>query len=810
MVMGDQSTMSQALLHLAIALGMILACEAADTLYLGGSLTGNQTIISKNGTFQLGFVSPKGSTKWYIGIWYAHISEQTIVWVANRETPLENTAGAFNLTQDGNLALFDAEGGSVWSSDATKKASRAVIMDSGNLVMMSGENTSESVWQSFDHPGDTWLPGMKIGMQQNLTCWKSSLDPSPGLFSVQMDPTGASQFVLTWKKSVQYWESGLWNGEIFSGLPEMATKYIYDFSFVTTSSDTYFIYSVKPQFHLLSRFVMDKGGEIRQYTWIDDNTWNMFWSQPRDQCEIYDFCGPYGMCSRNNLQFCSCIPGFDPKDSQDWNNQEWSGGCVRRTPLQCDGKKESTDGFTELSGKWLGDMADSYKGQTQRGCEAMCLANCSCTAFAYITNATSPTCHIWSGDLLNLRDSTDGNSLFIRLAPSDLPKLSPNRKASVFGLLVRVSGALASLVAIVLVFIFWWRRRKWPEKSAEAMPGSLRTFTYKELQIATKNFSHRLGGGGFGSVFKGSLPDKTPVAVKKLEGPSQGEKQFRMEVSTIGTIQHVNLVRLRGFCSEGSQRLLVYDYMPNGSLNSFLFKKSKEDHHKVLDWKTRFEIALGTARGIVYLHEKCRDCIIHCDIKPENILLDANFCPKVADFGLAKLVGRDFSHVLTTMRGTRGYLAPEWLSGLPITAKADVYSFGMTLLEIIAGRRNLDLSVESSRLFFPTWAATQMNMGNTMDLLDVKLNGRADVEQVRRAAMVGGWCIQDDEDARPSMGQVLNILEGIVDTDTPPVPRSLQLLMGQAEGQGHHEGIRLLLFPENEVMHDASNSSHSN
>jgi len=212
--------------------------------------------------------------------------------------------------------------------------------------------------------------------------------------------------------------------------------------------------------------------------------------------------------------------------------------------------------------------------------------------------------------------------------------------------------------------------------------GSLVAFAYKDLQTATKNFSEKLGGGGFGSVFKGVLPNSSLIAVKKLESWSQGEKQFRTEVSTIGNIQHVNLVRLLGFCSEGTSRLLVYDFMPNGSLDSHLFTEKDSDF---LDWKTRYQNSMGTARGLAYLHEKCRDCIIHCDIKPENILLDAEFFPKVSDFGLAKLVGREFSRVLTTMRGTRGYLAPEWISGVAITAKAVGSSYGMMLFEFVSG-----------------------------------------------------------------------------------------------------------------------------
>ncbi|KAI3698773.1 hypothetical protein L2E82_42589 [Cichorium intybus] len=309
------------------------------------------------------------------------------------------------------------------------------------------------------------------------------------------------------------------------------------------------------------------------------------------------------------------------------------------------------------------------------------------------------------------------------------------------------------------------------------MEGLLVAFVYKDLQIATKNFSDKLGGGGFGSVFKGVLRDSSTVAVKKLESISQGEKQFRSEVSTIGTIQHVNLVRLRGFCAEGNNKLLVYDYMLNGSLDTHLFHEKQ-----VLNWKTRYQIALGIARGLVYLHEKCRDCIIHCDIKPENILLDAEFCPKVADFGLAKLVGRDFSRVLTTIRGTRGYLAPEWLSGVAVTAKADVFSYGMMLFELVSGKRNAEQSKDSRNPFFPSLVVkVLMEGGDIFSLLDSRLNKEASVEEVTRICKVACWCIQDEENSRPSMSMVEQILEGVLDVNMPPVPRSVTLFVDNTE-----------------------------
>ncbi|CAL9766006.1 unnamed protein product [Musa acuminata subsp. burmannicoides] len=212
--------------------------------------------------------------------------------------------------------------------------------------------------------------------------------------------------------------------------------------------------------------------------------------------------------------------------------------------------------------------------------------------------------------------------------------------------------------------------------------------------------------------------------------------------------------------------------MPKGSLDTLLFEPTPT----ALDWKTRYQIAVGTARGLAYLHEQCRDCIIHCDIKPENILLDESFVPKVADFGLAKLVGRDFSRVLTTMRGTRGYLAPEWISGVAITAKVDVYSYGMMLLEIISGRRNLTGPEEGSHGFFPALVAGKLVDGEVESLLDYGLGGEAESEEVERACRLACWCIQNDELSRPTMGQVVQVLEGFLEVNVPPIPRSLQLL----------------------------------
>ncbi|XP_025819314.1 G-type lectin S-receptor-like serine/threonine-protein kinase At2g19130 isoform X2 [Panicum hallii] len=410
-------------------------------------------------------------------------------------------------------------------------------------------------------------------------------------------------------------------------------------------------------------------------------------------------------------------------------------------------------------------------------CESSCLRNSACTAFAY-----NKSCLLWFGELWNtvvLDSGSNGDRLYIRIATEQQQACS--RAASLFCsqkkvVFLSVIGALA-LIAIGLIFL-WRCRRKLFETRRVNGDGSLMIYSFVQIKDSTKGFSEKLGEGGFGCVFRAMLPDCTVVAVKKLKGLRQEEKQFRAEVQTIGMIQHINIVRLLGFCAEGSRRFLVYEHMANGSLSNYLFSKGSSK----LSWELRYSMALGIARGLAYMHEGCRDCILHCDIKPDNVLLDAELCPKIADFGLAKLLGRDFSRVLTTMRGTIGYLAPEWISGVPITHKADVYSYGMVLLEIISGRRNSEKIKEGKFTYFPTYAAVRLNEGDdAMCLLDGGLEGNADAEQLNRACRVACWCIQDGEDCRPMMGQVVRMLEGVMDVEVPPVPWLLQKYIGMED-----------------------------
>ncbi|XXG47683.1 hypothetical protein AAC387_Pa02g2285 [Persea americana] len=304
-------------------------------------------------------------------------------------------------------------------------------------------------------------------------------------------------------------------------------------------------------------------------------------------------------------------------------------------------------------------------------------------------------------------------------------------------------------------------------------------FRYEELEAATDNFKALLGRGSSASVFKGILDDGTPVAVKRIEGAEHGEREFRSEVAAIASVQHVNLVRLLGYCCVpgGGFKYLVYEFIHNGSLDSWIFPRrggSFNGEGACLPWSLRYKIAIDVAKALAYLHHDCRSRILHLDVKPENILLDESFRARMSDFGLSKLMGRDESRVVTTVRGTRGYLAPEWLLENGISEKSDIYSYGMVLLEIFGGRRNVRLVGDGSNSqrkwsYFPRIVSEKVKEGKLMEVLDEKLKGGGVEErEVRVLVNVALWCIQEKAKLRPSMARVVDMLEGRLLVDKPP------------------------------------------
>uniref|UniRef100_A0ACD5WTP1 Uncharacterized protein n=1 Tax=Avena sativa TaxID=4498 RepID=A0ACD5WTP1_AVESA len=814
-------------LYMLLGLLLLLPCpsSANDTLTAGQVLALGDKLVSRNGKFALGFFQPAATAtastitskftgitspaaNWYLGIWFNQIPVCTTVWVANRDDPIAddpslNLTTHLKIASDGNLVIVH-DNNVIWSahtanSNRTRRTSinttitSAVLMNTGNLVLASSSDQVLWLWESFDYPTDVVLPDAKFGwnkvtgLNRMAISKKSIVDPGSGSYSVELQTNGNGIILKRRQGSLVYRTYASESSSILKLMPRIQkilglvplAKGVVIPHHVNNTKEEYYKYTSSNE-SSSSFLSLDISGQIKLNIWSqDERSWQAVLSDPVDVCTPPATCGPFTVCNGNAQPSCDCMESFSKKSPRHWEFGDRSQGCTRDSPLYCTSNKNttsSTDMFRPIARVSLPyDPQSTNIGTTRSKCEEACLTSCSCTAYSY----NNSICSVWHGKLLgvNLKDvieSTSEDTLYLRLAAKDEAILPKDKRKPNVGLVTAATVSSFVLLMLMLVLVIWRSKLRWcgsPLYRNQGATGII-AFRYTDLAHATKNFSEKLGTGGFGSVYKGVLSDSTTIAVKRLDGTRQGEKQFRAEVSSIGLIHHVNLVKLIGFCSQGDNRLLVYEHMPNGSLDGHLFKSNGV----VLNWDTRYQIVLGIARGISYLHQSCCECIIHCDIKPENILLDASFFPKVADFGMATFVGRNFSRVLTTFRGTVGYLAPEWLSGVAVTAKVDVYSFGMVLFEIISGRRNLpEEHIDSNDHveYFPTLVINKLHGGDMQSLVDPRLHDDFDEEQVERVSKVALWCIQDNEYDRPTMSEVVRVLEGLQEIDMLPMPRLL-------------------------------------
>ncbi|KAK3000103.1 hypothetical protein RJ639_023317 [Escallonia herrerae] len=394
-------------------------------------------------------------------------------------------------------------------------------------------------------------------------------------------------------------------------------------------------------------------------------------------------------------------------------------------------------------------------------CKASCLHDCMCAV------AISGGNRCWKKKLplSNGRvDNTLNKKAFIKTKKSSSPSQnpgssSPTRKnQDTIILLVSVflgSSAFINFVLLGVIFLgfvlIYNNKLTRNRKGESGLERNLRCFTYRELLHATNGFKEELGRGSFGVVYKGvvEMSSSSLIAVKKLDRIQDGDNEFKTEVNVIGQAHHKNLVRLLGFCDEGAHRMLVYEFMSNGNLAGFLFGELK------LSWDQRTQIAIGIARGLFYLHDECSNQIIHCDVKPQNILLDDYYSARISDFGLAKLLRMDQSETHTAIRGTKGYVAPEWFRNMPITVKADVYNFGVLLLEIICSRRNVDMEIGEDKAILTYWAYDCYLEGTIDALVEDDMDAISDQKKLRRFLMVAIWCIQEDPEENNKAGRVV-------------------------------------------------------
>ncbi|KAL7588156.1 hypothetical protein Lser_V15G36365 [Lactuca serriola] len=688
--------------------------NAVDSVSANQPIKDGNTIVSYGETYELGFFSPGKSKNRYLGIWYKKISPCTVVWVANRHTPITDASGVFEVTTDGILLIHSGisigNRSVIWSSNSTILSVNPVaqLLDTGNLVVWDESSNKENpIWQSFDYPGDTFLPGMKFGKdlitgrERYLISWKSPDDPSVGEYTLWLDTNGYPQIFVV-KGLVRHARLGPWNGVGFRGFALENTNPILYAEFTVNDKEIY--YGVKLKSSVILRRVMMNDGNPRQLNWIErTQEWVMYGNIVVDSCSYYGRCGPYGICSIE-LPPCSCMEGFEPRVSEDWNGGDWSLGCQRRKPLNCG----TRDVFHKISGVKFPDTRRSWYNVTMSlgECEMVCRRNCSCTAYANVDIRNGGSgCLLWFDDLMDITEYEDQQELYIRLASSELAEKggsSFKKKKEVLTVMLSVSSA-----ALLLSAVAYACRKKMKTPHKKGRGSRPHTLVKDQSSVQIENLD------------EGMLEYGKVIAVKRLsETSQQGLDEFQNEVICIAKLQHRNLVKLLGYCIHGNERILVYEYMENKSLDSFLFDEARGS---MLDWPQRFHIIHGIARGILYLHQDSRLQIIHRDLKAGNILLDSEMNPKISDFGLArKFVGQDDMAKTKKVVGTYGYISPE-------------YAF----------------SHEAWRLY---------KENKSIQLLNTSLRNSCVISEVLRSIHIGLLCVQHHAEDRPTMLSVVLML----------------------------------------------------
>ncbi|XP_020575390.1 G-type lectin S-receptor-like serine/threonine-protein kinase At5g35370 [Phalaenopsis equestris] len=761
-----------------------------------------------------------------------HSPTSAVVWSANAAKPAPYTAElSFNAT---GFSISLPDGTVLWATPKLPRpANAACLLDSGNLIVLDAANVS--MWQSFAYPTDTLLSSQRLPSGSYLST------PGDDYRLMVTD----SDAVLLWSigDAQQFWRLSSdirFFKDLNSQVAYMAANEsgLYLFS---SAGTVVFEVSLPPT--KLRILKLESNGQfiIKGYSGTG-SALDQALVAPSGLCDLPSSCKQLDVCTvQNQAATCNCPASFTASHN---------GGCAPSdgstvfSPSGCTSRNKSQESYRSLGGG-VGYIPNKFASPVSSGrdfasCRDFCSGNCTCLGFFY--SASSQSCFLVKKQIGSLVSNTNdgvsdtGVGYIKVLETPQTPSVSSRGSSSSNLLPILLPSIAVFLLIIVLIFAGtqWHRRRRrhhsgkrrsrtsssskpsnmkdiylgrnpaWPSPGDEhgftgddsnsdsdeiSIPGLPTRFTYSDLASATDNFSVKIGSGGFGEVFKGQLPDKSFVAVKRISaalgGGVHGKKEFCTEIAVIGNIHHVNLVRLRGFCTEGRRRMLVYEYMNRGSLERPLFGAAGP----VLEWQERMDIAIGAARGLAYLHFGCDQKIIHCDVKPENILLHDGGGVKISDFGLAKLISPEQSSFFTTMRGTRGYLAPEWLTNSSISDRTDVYSYGMVLLEIIRGRKNR--TVESSGGggggsssggsgigevgYFPMAALEMHERGRYLELADRRLEGRVREEDVRLAVKVALCCLHEDPGLRPTMASVAAMLEGAMEV-TQPRPEALNFL----------------------------------
>ncbi|KAG9154838.1 hypothetical protein Leryth_019543 [Lithospermum erythrorhizon] len=766
--------------------------------------------LSPNGVFAFGFRRPGDQDLFLLAIWFEKIPDKTIVWYANGDNPAGKES-KIELTNDGQLKLTGSRGEVLWEAESSSnRPTHAALLDSGNFVLGNG-NSSSYIWESFKHPADTILPTQVLEVGAVLSSRKSPTNYSRGKFQMRFLSNGdlvLNPIVLPSGLAYpSYYQSGTADdsnrvnsgirvtfndsGEIYINRRNGNATKLTSGSFVSTK-DNYVRASIDFDglFTLYAHPKAPNNG-----TWV--YSWSSIWFVPEDICssmvgdggigswigdEGSGACGFNAICTLDSAgrPACNCLPGFSYTDT----NNKYS-DCKQEKVQRCDPGVSNQDelyDMRELPNTYWPTSAnyDRFPLTNEDDCRRSCLNDCNCL----LTTMKEGNCWKKKMPISNGRVERDTYGKALVKVPrfDNSSKVSESTNSDkgpkdnsalnlVLAILLGSSVFLNFLLFLAIGFCLYFFIYKRNERKivSSIMETSLRPFSYMELDEATDGFKEELGRGAFGTVYKGVVSSSYStniVAVKKLDRwAEETEKEFKTEATTIAKTHHKNLVRLLGFCDEDPHRLLVYEFMSNGTLASFLFGILRPD------WNKRIQMAIGVARGLMYLHEECSTQIIHCDIKPQNILLDDSFTARISDFGLAKLLINDQTRTQTAIRGTKGYVAPEWFRSTPVTAKVDTYSYGVVLLEIICCRKNVELDVENEEeVILSDWVYDCYKQKKLEKLVETDEEARSDMKRVQRLVMIAIWCIQEDPSLRPFMKNVVQMLEGVIEVSSPPSP----------------------------------------
>ncbi|KAH9651116.1 Receptor-like serine/threonine-protein kinase SD1-8 [Citrus sinensis] len=677
---------------------------AADTLTPASFIRDGEKLVSSSQRFELGFFSPGKSKNRYVGLWYQKIPD-TVLWVANRNSPISDHNAVLTIGNNGNLVLLNQTNGTIWSTNVSRQVKNPVarLLDNGNLVITdnSSSHTTESyLWQSFDYLTDTLLPDMKLGwdlktgLKRYLSSWESADDPSPGKFTFGLD-IQVSPKLCTFNGSAKYSCTGQWNGAAFVAVPN--SNFLYDKVFVENKDEISVRYESfnSPNIMILK---VNASGLLTSLIWNERSTaWDTYFSVPDEFCLNYGHCGPNNICSLDQTPICQCLKGFKLK-SQD--NQTWPIKCERSSDCK------SGDQFIKLDDFKAPDLLEVSLNDSMNlnQCQAECLKNCSCRAYANskLTGGGSG-CLMWFGDLIDLRkpiSNLTGQSVYIRVPAPD----QGNKK-----LLWIIVILVLPLVLLPSFYIFRRRRRKHKEKENMETNQDLLAFDINMSITTRTNELCEADGEGNDKSKDSWLP------LFSLASVSAATENFSTQ-----------------------------------------YPKKK----RLLGWQARVRIIEGIAQGLLYLHQYSRLRIIHRDLKASNILLDSDMNPKISDFGMAGIFGGDELEGNTKrIVGTYGYMSPEYaLEGL-YSIKSDVFSFGVLMLETLSSKKNTGVyNSDSSNLLGYAWGFWKDDRAH--ELMDpVIKQDEVSLPMLIRYINVALLCVQENAADRPIMSDVISMIE---------------------------------------------------